>query len=728
MSPPPPEAQRVTVLQVSALVDHVAVVERSLLRQLVGDEVAGSKRCSLEELRQILATVGEFQSKAGGSASNVGRALAAGFGTPVQVVGTRGSDEWGSLYSSSMRRAGVSTQRMRVLQEGSTGRSAILTCDAERTMRTYMDPRVTTCAGDLTEDDFTGCAWVFLSSYSLYSEGLLQRAVELAKEAGAKVVLDLASYEIVRSYHKQLQEVLEGGGIHFCICNEDEAQMLVRCSEAAAVAATALAVGASDSGSADDDPTAAAGYPPESTLPAAVLGLLLRHCQGAVVTRGVLGCVAASRDVEGLVAVPAVPGVAVVDTTGAGDHFTAGFMYGLTSGLPLERCCEVACLAGASAVRVVGAELSQSEWQWFHTRLHGDLAGDVVQDSSAAEVAQELLGCYALITRLGRGAVYFGSARLAQSSPYWQRAIRLAERVAILLGSPVWTGGGPGMMRAASEGGLRAGVPVGGIRISREAGTNVLTMEDYLSAGAAFTCKYLPARKVALTDAGARQRPDQRTAYLFLPGGLGTMDELFSILTLLQLGKLGTALPVPLLVVNWDGFYDGLLQLLKEFDQTGALKAAEVRQVMVARTNDEVLEYLASFYDLPAPEPESDEWLEEVGEDGPRTADSASAGPGEPNGRPPELSELEERLEELAGEEIAAAAASAADGRLDRKGPVAAVSAAAASNSGPSSRHRSRRTSGLGTPVVSAHAVSAEDVLHGLGPGSLIGGGVAGRK
>ncbi|GIL91126.1 hypothetical protein Vretifemale_18798 [Volvox reticuliferus] len=161
--------------------------------------------------------------------------------------------------------------------------------------------------------------------------------------------------------------------------------MLVRCSEVAAAAA-ALAAGASDGGAAD--PTAAAGYPPESTLPAAVLNLLLRHCQGAVVTRGVLGCVAAARDVDGLVAVPAVPGVAVVDTTGAGDHFTAGFMYGLISGLPLERCCEMACLAGASAVRVVGAELSQSEWQWFHTRLHGDLAGDVVQDSSAAEVAQ----------------------------------------------------------------------------------------------------------------------------------------------------------------------------------------------------------------------------------------------------------------------------------------------------------------------------------------------------
>ncbi|GFR39690.1 hypothetical protein Agub_g165 [Astrephomene gubernaculifera] len=664
-SSPQQEGVRVAVLQVSAFVDHVSTVERSTLERLVGNEVAGSRRCTLKELQDILAAVGEFHSKAGGSPSNVGRALAMGFGTSVQVVGARGADEWGGLYVSSMRRAGVDTERMRVQQEGSTGRAAILTCEGERTMRTFMDPRVTTLPEDLSPDDFRGCRWVFLSAYSLYTEGLLGRAVGLAGEAGARVVLDLASYEVVEAYHRELKAVLESGGVHFCVCNEDEAQMLVRCLGDSSSSSSSSSAAPSSSSTTPTTPidatdaTAAAGYPPDSRLPSTALSLLLRYCEGAVVTRGVLGCVAACREgpacgcaaatgaaageeevekgvgkekaveevgavevevdacggggarVRGrVVAVAAVPGVAVVDTTGAGDHFTAGFMYGLMSGFPLERCCEVGCLAGAAAVRGVGAELGPQDWQWFHARLNGDLAGDVVQDSSAAEVAQELLGCYALIGRLGRGAVYFGSARLAQGSPFWGRAVRLAERVARLLGSPVWTGGGPGMMRAASEGGLRAGVPVGGIRISREAGTNVLTMEDYLPAGAAFTCKYLPARKVALTDAGARQVPDQRTAYLFLPGGLGTMDELFSVLTLLQLGKLGSRLPVPLLVLNWDGFYDGLMSLLRAFDQSGALRASEVREVMVATSNDEVLEYLAKFYDLPIPESEPDECID----------------------------------------------------------------------------------------------------------------------
>lgn len=63
--------------------------------------------------------------------------------------------------------------------------------------------------------------------------------------------------------------------------------------------------------------------------------------------------------------------------------------------------------------------------------------------------------------------------------------------------------------------------------------------------------------QVALTDAGIRQAAAQRTAFIVLPGGLGTMDELFSILTLVQLGKLGSKLATPIVVVNYDGFYDG---------------------------------------------------------------------------------------------------------------------------------------------------------------------------
>lgn len=79
------------------------------------------------------------------------------------------------------------------------------------------------------------------------------------------------------------------------------------------------------------------------------------------------------------------------------------------------------------------------DWQWFHARLHGDLAGQVVR-SSASAVNQEMLQCYELVERLGRGVVYYGSARLGRDSPHWQRSVELGRGVALLLGSTTWTG------------------------------------------------------------------------------------------------------------------------------------------------------------------------------------------------------------------------------------------------------------------------------------------------
>ncbi|KAK3248480.1 hypothetical protein CYMTET_42057, partial [Cymbomonas tetramitiformis] len=202
----------------------------------------------------------------------------------------------------------------------------------------------------------------------------------------------------------------------------------------------------------------------------------------------------------------------------------------------------------------LGAEVSPALWSWLHAKIHGERAGDVVR-SSAEAVQKELLDCYALIEKMGRGVVYYGSARLKADSPHFQASIELSKRLALLLGVTTWSGGGPGMMHAASIGAQEAGRPVAGIRIAREAGTTVKSL-SYLTPDAQVMCRFLSSRKVALTDCGVRKEASDRTAYVFLPGGLGTMDEFFEILTLLQLKKLGTKHPVPVLLLNYGGCYD----------------------------------------------------------------------------------------------------------------------------------------------------------------------------
>ena len=75
-------------------------------------------------------------------------------------------------------------------------------------------------ADDLSVQDFRDAKWLLLSGYCLYGQNLLQRAVELASQAGVKVALDLASFEIVQSFKPQLRKILESGKVHCCFCNE----------------------------------------------------------------------------------------------------------------------------------------------------------------------------------------------------------------------------------------------------------------------------------------------------------------------------------------------------------------------------------------------------------------------------------------------------------------------------------------------------------------------------
>ncbi len=109
------------------------------------------------------------------------------------------------------------------------------------------------------------------------------------------------------------------------------------------------------------------------------------------------------------------------------------------------------CIGGLSLPLNKKAASSSAVTVNLMLRLHGELAANVVRDSASA-VQKEMLEAYALIERLGRGVVYYGSARLKSSSAHWGRAQALGRDVAKLLGCTTWSGGGPGMMEAATLG------------------------------------------------------------------------------------------------------------------------------------------------------------------------------------------------------------------------------------------------------------------------------------
>ncbi|KAH7673302.1 LOG family protein [Dioscorea alata] len=233
--------------------------------------------------------------------------------------------------------------------------------------------------------------------------------------------------------------------------------------------------------------------------------------------------------------------------------------------------------------------------------LHTHDFPDWSERSSPLQVRKEIERCYQLIHRLGRGAVYLGSSRVNTGHPHYLQALELAREIAKLLDCTTWTGVGPGLMDAAVKGALEAKKPVGGFKIAKEAGEwTTSNFHPYLPPETYLTCRFFSARKHGLVDAAVRNKPSDMTAVVAFPGGIGTLDEIFEILALIQLERIGSNLPVPFLLLNYNSFYSKLLDFFDDCEKWGTVARGEVASLWkVCDGNLEALEYLADFYSLP---------------------------------------------------------------------------------------------------------------------------------
>ena len=157
------------------------------------------------------------------------------------------------------------------------------------------------------------------------------------------------------------------------------------------------------------------------------------------------------------------------------------------------------------------------------------------------EISNEFTNGFNFLEQFGRSVSFFGSARTAENGPYYQNAKELSKKIVTELGYSILTGGGPGIMEAANRGAKEAGGKSIGMTIRLPQGQ---TTNPYLTHHLDFY--YFFARKVCLTFASE--------AFIFYPGGLGTLDELTEVLTLIQSRKIEN---VPVFLVGseyWKGF------------------------------------------------------------------------------------------------------------------------------------------------------------------------------
>jgi sugar/nucleoside kinase (ribokinase family) len=269
----------------------------------------------------IYQDMGPATEMSGGSAANTIVGVA-NLGARAAYVGKIKDDQIGRLYAHDIRAAGVAFDTKAASDGPATGCSYILvTPDGERTMNTYLGAAQNLTPADIDEAQIAASRIVYLEGYLWDPANAKQafvKAAGIAHGAGRQVALTLSDSFCVDRYRDEFLELMRKGTVDLVFANEAELHSLYQTS--------------------DFD---------------SALKQLRVDTKLGVVTRSEKGCVVASKD--GVVTAPAFPIDRLVDTTGAGDLFAAGFLFGLVRGARYEDAGRLGALAAAEVIQHIGA-------------------------------------------------------------------------------------------------------------------------------------------------------------------------------------------------------------------------------------------------------------------------------------------------------------------------------------------------------------------------------------
>lgn len=302
----------------NALVDMIAMVDDDFLG--VHDMVKGSMALiETDRAVQLSQAVGASTRTSGGSGANTLAGIAS-LGGDVAFIGKVADDEFGAVFADDMKKIGVDFRSSGSDSSVPTGRCIIaVTPDAQRTMNTYLGISTQLSFGDISSDVIAAGAILYLEGYLFdrdEAKDAFRKAAALAHSNGRVVSLTLSDSFCVDRHRADFQSLVKND-IDVLFANEDELKSLY-----------------------------------ETTDFDAAVQLLRKDCHIAAVTRSEKGSVIVTRD--DVHEVPAAPVSQVVDTTGAGDLFAAGFLRGLTQGKDLTSCARIGAIAAAEVISHVG--------------------------------------------------------------------------------------------------------------------------------------------------------------------------------------------------------------------------------------------------------------------------------------------------------------------------------------------------------------------------------------
>ncbi len=275
-----------------------------------------------EQAKDIYDQMGQAVEMSGGSVANTIAAFAS-MGGRCGFIGKVANDQLGDVFSHDIQAVGAVYKTPRLSGGLPTARSLIMvTPDAERTMCTFLGASVWITPGDVDREMVQNAKVTYLEGYLFDRPKAKQaffKAAELAHEAGKKVALSLSDPFCVDRHRDEFMELIKGH-VDILFANEEELMSLFKLE----------------------------------TLEFAVKQLQ-GHCEIAAITRGSKGALIVTQDER--YEIPAQNISNVKDTTGAGDLYAAGFLFGYTQGEPLEVCGRYGCIAAGEVIQHLGARV-----------------------------------------------------------------------------------------------------------------------------------------------------------------------------------------------------------------------------------------------------------------------------------------------------------------------------------------------------------------------------------
>ena len=272
-----------------------------------------------ETAERLYSVMGPGTEKSGGSAGNTA-AVVAGLGGRVAYIGKVADDQLGQVFTHDIRAIGVTYDTPPLKGGLPTARSLIfVTPEAQRTMQTYLGATTQLGPEDVNMDYITSSKVVYLEGY-LWDQPRAKKAMRdaaiKAQQAGVKVSLTLSDAFCVARFRDEFLELAEKH-VDILFANESEILSLYQVDRF-------------------DD----------------ALQRVRKHCEIAALTRSEKGSVIVNGDEVHII--DAEKGVKVVDTTGAGDAYAGGFLYGYTQGLDLVTCGRLGGLMAAEVISHLG--------------------------------------------------------------------------------------------------------------------------------------------------------------------------------------------------------------------------------------------------------------------------------------------------------------------------------------------------------------------------------------